>query len=98
MSVVAGVGLGLGLAALALSVLGMLRSPATADALHHLSAGSVWGALLVGLALVLDAGPLSEIGVKAALACLLLVLQSPLSSHGLVRLAFLDERGGEEER
>lgn len=98
MSVVAGAVLGLGLAALAVSLLGMLRAPTPADSLHHLSAGSVWGPLLVGLALVLDAGPLSESGVKTALAVLLVLLQSPLSSHELVRLAFLRERqgGGEE--
>lgn len=101
MSALVAVLLGLGLLVLAAGLLGVLRARSAADAVHHLSAAGTWGPLLVGLALVLDAGPFSEGGAKTALVVLLLVLQSPFTAHGLTRLVYLVEgpvEQAEEER
>jgi multisubunit Na+/H+ antiporter MnhG subunit len=79
-----------GLAAAVLGCAGVLLARGAADRIHYATATTLTAAPLIGAAAIVSAGPFTAGGVQTALVVLLLVAQSPLTSHVLGRLAHLE--------
>jgi monovalent cation/proton antiporter MnhG/PhaG subunit len=85
--------LSVGVAAALLCCLGILIVPGVYDRLHYLSALSTVPAILIVVAVTIEAG-LSADAVKALIAGAILVLTGPVVTHAIARSARIRERGG----
>jgi monovalent cation/proton antiporter MnhG/PhaG subunit len=72
--------------------LGVLVMRGVYDRLHYTGPASL-GAVLIAAAIVIREGLLSQIGTKAVLICLVLLITSPVLVHVTGRAARLRERG-----
>lgn len=83
----------LGVAALYTGVLGVLAADDVYDRLHFTGPASIFGPLLLAIAVVLDFGPFSQAGLKATLTALLIIALNPVLVHATARAARIRERG-----
>jgi monovalent cation/proton antiporter MnhG/PhaG subunit len=83
----------LGVAFLLTSVLGVLAPGDVYDRLHFTAPGSIFGPLLVALAVVIDFGPFSQAGLKTMLATAVIVALNPVLVHSTARAARIRRSG-----
>ena len=85
--VVAGVGFML------TGIVGSLAGDNVYERLHYTAPASIFGPVLIGLAIVLDFGFFSQAGLKTTLTVLLLLGLNPVLVHATARAARIRERG-----
>ncbi len=85
--------LALGVASLLSGVLGVLVARDVYDRLHFTGPASIFGPLLLALAVVLEEGPVSQAGLKSTLTALLIIALNPVLVHATARAARIRERG-----
>ena len=85
--------LAVGVAAPLLGVLGVLAGEDVYARLHFIGPGSIFGPLLLALAVVIDDGAISQAGLKSILVAVLMLSLGPVLVHATARAAFVRERG-----
>jgi monovalent cation/proton antiporter MnhG/PhaG subunit len=83
----------LGVGFLLTGVVGVIAADNVYDRLHFTGPASIFGPILIALAVVIDFGPFSQAGLKTGLTALLVIGLNPVLVHATARAARIRERG-----